>query len=214
MKRFFFLMTVLTVLGMAGSLYAMPMLLVDDPDNIISNGSFEEPALNGGWAVFNPLTGWEVLGGSGAEIQDMGNAYHLDQHLELDSHNNSKIGQTFTVVDQMEYWLQFAYVPRTGMPNDNTIAFGIEGINGTNFSWTPEPLNGTNPPQSDWELYNYLVNLEAGDYRLYFAAEGISNSYGGYVDAVGMKPTPEPGTMALLGLGLAGIIAYRRRKAA
>ena len=49
---------------------------------------------------------------------------------------------------------------------------------------------------------------------LMFAATGYSNSLGGFVDNVSLTAVPEPGTLALFGLGLMGLVLARRQQKA
>jgi len=68
----------------------------------------------------------------------------------------------------------------------------------------------------EWEEFTFDFNLGVGNARIEFRALGVADSFGGLLDTISLElvPIPEPGTYALLGLGLIGIYFLRRRQVA
>ncbi len=199
--------------------------------NLIENGSFEVTddrvgVQNGrtlssldasnSWDVYTSLPGWSVVGGlAGIEVEaetvvstPFGNHY-----VELDSHganSNTSIFQWFDVLDAGHYETSFWYRPRTTNQNDN----GMNVLFGDNiFINTIFTLNEVRHQGTVWQEYNVdLGFLDAGSYSLGFQAFGSENTLGAFLDNVSVHGVPEPGSLALLGLGMLGLVASRRKQ--
>jgi hypothetical protein len=167
--------------------------------------------------VYPTIAGWTTTYGPGIEIRNnvSGTAQDGVNFVELDSHpnpGNSWMSQTFSspgsVLD-ISYW--YAARPGTGASTN-----GIEiWLNGTDIGNLFSPGNsGLGTDNTAWILYsaNNVAGI-AGSNTLEFRAVGTSDTYGGSLDNVSVSSVPVPGTLGLLGLGLAGIGALRRRKA-
>lgn len=197
--------------------------------NLIVNGSFETPDVDttsgmvggSGWQVYTggQVAGWDVAYGYGIEIQKSGtvvNAQHGDQYVELDSHgsnSNTAIYQSISGLTAGKiYELSFWYQPRTSNNrNDN----GMDVFWGLPYDSVEidSIANVVRDASTDWVQYTYLLTAIDTTMELMLAADGQQNSLGALVDNVSLVAVPEPGTLALLGLGLAGL-GFARRKAA
>jgi hypothetical protein len=177
--------------------------------NLVTNGSFEANAMpNGSWSIFSNLTGW--TGAPNIELRDnvAGAAYDGLNFVELDTTGNSGMFQDIATTAGAHYSLSFAYSPRPGTGNTNDI----------NVLWNGsllQALAGTNVGgANNWSVYTLDVVGGAGaTSRLAFNAAGISDSYGGSLDAVSLtSAVPEPQTYALLLAGLGAVFFLSRRR--
>ena len=189
----------------AGSANAAP-LFYSTFENVDGGPSF------GAYTNVGTADGW-TGGEFGIELQNHvagdpaptgGNVF-----VELDSTANSSMFRTLSAAGT--YTLSFLYSARpTIAANSNgidvllngNIIYSVTGAGGSATSWNAQTTTFAAPANS----------------VLTFAATGISDSLGGYIDNIGVSATPEPGTWALMiaGVGMAGaaLRTSRRRRGA
>jgi hypothetical protein len=195
--------------------------------------SFEAPDV-ADWAVFQVAgdgSDWNAEFGTGIEIQDeslgITDAYDGEQYVELDSDfarggdagasgTNSGMGALIPFIEGRTYNISFAYKPRTDTPDDNVISLYALTYNGGGVSGDLLfTVNETTSSLSDWMVYTVSYTAMAGVNGIGFAAEGIENSLGGFLDAVSVSEVPLPAALPLFLAGVAGFgFAGRKRKAA
>lgn len=183
--------------------------------NLVQNGTFEAPVVaSGTYSIFLSIPGWATAFGPGIEIQNhvAGSPFEGRQFVELDSNANSGMYQDLATVAGESYLLSFAHSPRPGVnANSNGIDVFWGGSVVTNLA-----LSGVGLPDTLWKVYSFNLVATSSTTRLQFNASGLSESLGGYIDAVAVAPVPEPTTIvpAMIALvGGAGFMARRRRAA-
>ncbi|NET27384.1 DUF642 domain-containing protein [Okeania sp. SIO1I7] len=171
-------------------------------DNLVVNGSFEEPVLNGDYGTvdFQPsFKGWDLSKGYLMEIdretrEDLipylppesviPKAKDGKQYVQLDSIQQvTQIYQDITTEAGQTYELTFSFSPRPYV-SDNKL----------NVKWGDTEIvkleaSGEGLSQSNWQDYSYGVQADSSTTRLSFDNIGeFPDSKGSYVDAIGLEP--------------------------
>ena len=169
------------------------------------------------WAVFDSLPGWTAVpsGGPGIEVQTdetLGSidAQNGEHYVELDSTANATIRQNVFLAAGT-YVLSFWYSPRESDPDTNGMQYSIAGLIGNLTGPGSDPVTAV----GQWtQIVAEFVVGTSGAYDLDFLATTRNDSLGALIDNVAIAAVPVPAAGGLLLLGLGGLAALRRRKAA
>ncbi|EAZ98649.1 DUF642 domain-containing protein [Marinobacter sp. ELB17] len=185
--------------------------------SILTNGSFENPGVSG-YEFLTPeeLLGWKSTGDVEFWNRDIGAQPNGpapadgSQYLELNSRDGGpySIFQSFDSVIGTIYEVSFAYSARANTNPAEEFSFYFGDVNGSG-----DTFNIANGNTNDWTnpTYNFMATSETSKIA-FTAIVPSTGTVGNFLDNVIVIDAPEPGTLALLGLGLAGLGAARRRQ--
>ncbi len=142
-----------------------------------------------------------VVGVTGtAQVEDLVACVgELQTGIEGNGTEEDYLFQDLTTVVGQTYTLSFDYSAVGASPDGLEVDFGSDLV--ANFVNTPDTI----------ETYTYTVVATSTVTRLQFLAEQ-NNTYD-YLDNVSVStPTPEPGTIAMVGTGILGLLGTARRK--
>jgi hypothetical protein len=189
----------------AAVLAAMP--LASHAQNLVTNGSFEQDAPEiDYWKITPTLIGW--TGAPDIELRNNydGTAQDGVNFVELDTFENSAMSQVIHATGLVE--LSFWYAARQNVAaGSNDLSFSLGDLSGT-------VLEGVAGGETtEWLRYTGIADLGlSGTATLTFAALGLSDEFGGSLDNISVTAVPEPGTVALMLLGLGAVVVAAGRR--
>jgi hypothetical protein len=198
------------LIGMVAAVAALSGGAAFAGTNLVTGGDFSSPNLNGGWALYNGLNGWQntgdqiEIGNSG--VYGLGCANAGCQSLEVNANTYGNVFQTISgLTVGATYAISYLYGGRTsGGPSLLDVSFGGQLLttnSGSIGSWTSN-------------VFNVVATSTKENLAFKSLASG-NPSYGNEITNVSVTAVPGPiagaGLPALL--GLIGFGIYRRRRA-
>jgi Protein of unknown function (DUF642)/PEP-CTERM motif len=187
-------------------------------DNLVVNGGFETPVVTDfyydSYTAGQSFTGWTVGQGVVALYTDQYNPgqsdvpYQGNQALQLSSTapgGNGSLFQSLATTPGVTYDLSFAFASNPFA--SETVLMNVAWGGGTvaNLSATPSH----DLQNLGWVVESFLVTATQATTTLEFTnTTPVADAAGPQIDAVSVSAVPEPSSLALIGLGMAGSLGY------